>query len=84
LDCNARCKNRFENAVATSNPKAIGVVPFKKSKIQSRRLNNGFVGLCQKKRFSGLMNIQSAPAANERRSIIFPSSKLSPSNNKSR
>ena len=81
FDCKARYKNRFENAVATSNPKAISVVPFKKSKMQSLRLNKDFVWVFKKIRLNGLISIQIAPAANERRSTTLPSNKLKPSHN---
>jgi hypothetical protein len=84
LDCKARCKNRLENAVATSNPKAISVVPFKKSKIQSRRLNKYFGWVFKKNRLNGLISIQRAPTANERRSTTLPSNNLKPSHNEGR
>ena len=84
FDCKARYKNRFENAVATSNPKAISVVPFKKSKMQSLRLNKDLSWFLKKNRLNGLINIQRAPAANERRSTTLPSNNLKPSHNEGR
>ena len=84
FDCNARYKNRFEKAVATSNPKAISVVPFKKSKMQSRRLNKDLSWFLKKNRFNGLIDIQRAPTANERRSTTLPSNNLKPSHNEGR
>jgi len=84
LDCKARCKNRFENTVATSNPKATSVVLFKKSKIQCRRLNKDFGWFFKKNRLNGLISIQRAPTVNERTSTTLPSNKLKPSHNEGR